>query len=406
MQIRKGDFAPGPAPHSHAPRLPIFYFLFSIFILYGCAAPGEPIERKPPTPTPVTDLTASQSGNDVTLTFTLPRDSIEKREIEKPLSVNVYRNFESFSPANSPAVVAPANPTLLLTIPPAMVDRYMVQGRVRFVDSLRAEDFASGGREAVYLVRAFVSPKKLSASSNVAVLTVYPPANAIADLKTAFSRSGVTLSWTPPEKTLIGAAPNIAFYRVYRAEMERTEMESTSGASANPAANGDTEPANPKVPFARIAEAASPPYTDTQTELGKTYVYSVRSVAQYPGAQLESVDSNFATITPKDVFPPPAPQDLVVAFVPATGGTAAYLDLSWSISAATDIAGYNVYRSDEPSSPGTRINSELLLTPAFRDMNALPGRTYFYTVTAIDRSGNESAASPPASGGIPAPDRQ
>src|SRR5580704_944785 len=107
MEIRKGDFAPCPAAHSHAPRLPIFLFLFSIFILYGCAAPGEPLERKPPTPTPVTDLPSSQSGNDVTLTFTVPRDSVEKREIEKPLSVNVYRNYESVSPANSPAAAAP-----------------------------------------------------------------------------------------------------------------------------------------------------------------------------------------------------------------------------------------------------------------------------------------------------------
>jgi hypothetical protein len=401
MEIRKGDFAPCPAAHSYAPRLPIFYFLFSIFILYGCAAPGEPLERKPPTPDPVTDLNASQSGNDVILTFTLPRDSVERREIQKPISVNVYRNFEPVPPANSSAAVAPANPTLLLTIPPAMVDRYMVQGRVRFVDSLRAEDFSAAGSEAVYLVRTFVSPKKLSANSDVAALAVYPPTNPIADLKTAYSRSGVTLSWTPPEKTLIGAAPNIAFYRVFRAE-----MESSQNAGANPSATGNMEASNPKVPFARIAEAASPPYTDTQTELGKTYVYSVRSVAQYPGVQIESLDSNFATITPKDVFPPPAPQDLVAAFVPAAGGTAAYLDLSWSISAATDIAGYNVYRSEEASGPGTRVNSELLLTPAFRDMNAVPGRIYFYTVTAIDRSGNESLASPPAAGSIPAPDHQ
>jgi len=401
MQIRKGDFAPGPAAHSYASRLPIFYFLFSILILYGCAAPGEPLERKPPTPNTVNDLAAFQSGNDVILTFILPRDSVEKREILKPISVNVYRNFEPVSPLNSPAATAPANPTLLLTIPPAMVDRYTVQGRVRFVDSLRAEDFSAAGREAVYLVRTFVSPKKLSSSSNVAALAIYPPANPIADLKAAFSRSGVTLSWTPPEKTLSGTAPNIAFYQIYRAE-----MESAPNAGANPAADGNTEPSNPKVPFARIAEAASPPYTDTQTELGKTYVYSVRSVAQYPGVQLESVDSNFASITPKDVFPPPAPQDLVAAFVPAAGGTPAYLDLSWSISAATDIAGYNVYRSEDPSRPGTRVNSELLLTPAFRDMNALPGRTYFYTVTAIDRSGNESPASPPASGSVPAPDHR
>jgi hypothetical protein len=402
MEIRKGDLAPAPTAQPYARRLPIFYLLFLVFVLYGCAAPGEPMERKPPTPIPVADLTASQSGNDVILTFTLPRDSVEKREIEKPISVDVYRNFEPVPPANSAAAVAPAKPTLLLTIPPAMVDRYTVQGQIRFVDSLRADEFAAaGGREALYLVRVFVSPKKLSANSNVVALTVYPAANPIADLKAEFQRAGVALSWTPPEKTLIGTAPNIASYRVYRAE-----IESAQNASATSPAAGGTEAPNTKVPFARIAEPASPPYIDTQTELGKTYVYSVRSVAQYPGVQIESLDSNFATITPKDVFPPPAPQDLVVAFVPTAGGTSAYLDLSWSISAATDIAGYNVYRSEEPARPGTRVNSELLLTPAFRDMNAVPGRTYFYTVTAVDRSGNESAASPPASSSVPAPDQQ
>ena len=400
MKIRKGDFAPDSAAHCHAPRLLIF-FLSSIFILYGCAAPGEPIERKPPTPAPVTDLAASQSGNDVILTFTLPRDSVEKREILKPLSIDVYRNFEPVRPANSPAAAAPANPTLLLTIPPAMVDRYTVEGRVRFVDSLRAEDFSARGSEAVYLVRAFVSPTKLSANSNVAALAAYPSANPIAGLQAEFKRAGVTLSWTPPEKTLIGAAPNIASYRVYRAE-----VESAQNSGANSSAPGGAEVPGTKVPLARIAELESPPYIDTQAELGKTYVYSVRSVAQYPGVQIESLDSNFVTITPKDVFPPPAPQDLVAAFVPAVGGAPGYLDLSWSINAATDIAGYNVYRSEELSRPGMRLNSGLLLTPAFRDMNAAPGRTYFYTVTAVDRSGNESPASPPASGSVPAPDQQ
>jgi hypothetical protein len=401
MQIRKRGFALGPAAQPHARRLPIFNFLFSIFLLYGCASPGEPLERKPPTPTPVADLAASQSGNDVILTFTLPHDSVEKREILKPISVEVYRNFEPVPAANSPAAVAPANPTLLLTIPPAMVDHYTIQGRIRFVDSLRPEDFDSSGREAVYLVRTFVSPKKLSANSNVAALAVYPPADPIADLKAEFSRAGVMLSWTPPEKTVIGTKPDIASYRVYRAE-----IESATNAGANSPAAASSENLNPKFPFARIAEPVSSPYTDTQTQLGKTYTYSVRSVAQYPGVQLESPDSNFATITPKDVFPPPAPQNLVVAFVLAADGAPAYLDLSWSSSAATDIAGYNVYRSDEPSRPGARLNSELLLTPAFRDMNVLPGRTYFYTVTAVDRSGNESPASPPASGSIPAPDHQ
>jgi hypothetical protein len=401
MEIRKRGFEPVPSSQPPAPHLPIFYVLFSIFLLYGCASPGEPLERKPPTPTPVTDLAAAQSGNDVILTFTLPRDSVEKREILKPISVEVYRNFEMAPAANSPAAVAPARPALLLTIPPAVVDGYTVQGKVRFVDSLRAEDFAGGGREAVYFVRTFVSPKKLSANSNVAALAVHPPADPIADLKAGFTRAGVTLSWTPPEKTLAGTAPNIVLYRVYRAEIE----SAPNGRENSPAAAGSESP-SPKIAFVRIAEPVSPPYTDTQTVLGKTYTYSVRTVVRYPGVELESLDSNFATITPKDIFPPPAPQNLVVAFVPAVDGTPPYLDLSWSSSTATDVAGYNVYRSEEPSRTGARLNSELLLTPAFRDMNAVLGRVYSYTVTAVDRSGNESPASAPVSGSIPAADRQ
>ena len=55
---------------------------------------------------------------------------------------------------------------------------------------------------------------------------------------------------------------------------------------------------------------------------------------------------------------------------------------------------------------GTRLNPELLLTPAFRDMNALPGRRYFYTVAAVDRSGNESPISAAAPGGFPVESQQ
>lgn len=87
--------------------------------------------------------------------------------------------------------------------------------------------------------------------------------------------------------------------------------------------------------------------------------------------------------------------------VPAESETPAHLELSWAINSETDIAGYNVYRSEQEGTPGTRLNTEVLLTPAFRDMNAVPGRLYFYSVTAVDRTGNESAASAAVSGSVP-----
>jgi hypothetical protein len=92
----------------------------------------------------------------------------------------------------------------------------------------------------------------------------------------------------------------------------------------------------------------------------------------------------------------------MVVLVPAQGENPAYLDISWAISPETDIAGYNVYRSELEGVPGSRLNSDLLLTPTFRDLTTVPGRTYVYTATAVDRAGNESPASAPTPGSVPA----
>jgi hypothetical protein len=152
----------------------------------------------------------------------------------------------------------------------------------------------------------------------------------------------------------------------------------------------------------RIGDIPAPPFRDTQINFGNTYTYSARTVAQYEDLQVESADSNLVTLTPQNTFPPDAPQGLVVVFVPAQNGASAYFDLSWSISPDNDIAGYNIYRTEQEGAPGNKLNLQLLLTPAFRDMNGVPGHRYFYTVTAVDRAGNESPASAAASGEMPA----
>ena len=186
-------------------------------------------------------------------------------------------------------------------------------------------------------------------------------------------------------------------------ELPDLSRRAASAAAANPNAGAEKTGSEPsETPLVKIGESETSSFRDAQAEFGKTYTYSVRSVVRYPGEMLESADSAFAVVTPKDVFPPSAPQGLVVALVPREGETPAILDLSWAISPETDVAGYNVYRSEQEGVAGTRLNAEPLLTPAFRDMNAVPGHRYFYTVTAVDRAGNESPASTAVSGGVPA----
>jgi len=130
-------------------------------------------------------------------------------------------------------------------------------------------------------------------------------------------------------------------------------------------------------------------------------VYTVRSVAQFGEDLVESADSAPASVTPRDAFPPAAPSNLEAAIVPATPQAAAYVELSWEISPETDLAGYAVYRSDAPDAPGERVSTDILPSPTFRDISVVPGRRYYYRVSAVDRAGNESPKSSAAEADIP-----
>ncbi|HWG59286.1 MAG TPA: fibronectin type III domain-containing protein [Candidatus Acidoferrales bacterium] len=368
----------------------------------GCASPGEPVARKAAVPQAIADLAVHQEGNDAVLSFTMPKETARGKALTKTPSIEIYRAFQSPSPnpAGSQATAA-----LILTIPPAMVARYAQDGGVRISDALESADLARhSGWTAEYTVRTSISGKKLSAPSNAASIRVYPAANPIEDLKASVTEHAVLLSWTAPQATLAGAAPTPADYHVYRME------KPAAGAAPKPAA------ARPETPFSalegkksagqagfvQIGETTAPGYSDTHFQFGASYVYSVRSVLPYDGEKLESADSNVVALTPRDVFPPAPPQGVVVAYVSPQAGRPAYLDLSWAIGTETDLAGYNVYRSEEAGAHGTRVNTQLLPTPSFRDMNAQPGHRYFYTVTAQDGAGNESAPSAAASGDVPA----
>lgn len=381
----------------------IFGLLAAVFaaLVGGCASPGEPTERKPPVLRPVTDLSAEQTGNDVVLTFTLPKETVDGLILDQLPSIEIFRGFESSETAGSHAA---ASPVLLLTIPPGMVDRYAQMGHVRVADTLQASDFEEyPNATAVYTVRTRVSSKRDSADSNAVSLRVRPAADPIGDLKTEITPSAVVLTWTPPQKTIAGSLASIGPYRIYRAEIQAPQAAASAAPGKSIAAPVATaEISKPQPALVKIGETDAPPFSDTQAVFGKTYEYSVRSIVQYSDQAIESADSNLMVITPKDVFPPAAPLGLVVVFVPIQGETAAHLELSWAISPETDLAGYHVYRSEQADVQGARQNTELLIAPAFRDMKIEPGRRYFYSVTAVDRSGNESPASAVVSGGVPA----
>jgi hypothetical protein len=107
-------------------------------------------------------------------------------------------------------------------------------------------------------------------------------------------------------------------------------------------------------------------------------------------ASVEGDDSPAVRVYGHDVFAPAVPIGLQAV---ASGvGQQPFIDLIWSPDSEADLAGYNIYRHEEGSQP-VKINSELVDTPAFRDTNVQSGKKYFYSVSAVDLRGNESARS-------------
>ena len=74
--------------------------------------------------------------------------------------------------------------------------------------------------------------------------------------------------------------------------------------------------------------------------------------------------------------------------------------LAWNASTSA-VAGYNVYRSTVSGSAYVMVNSAPLSALTYSDSAVQSGTTYYYVVTALDSSGNESVYSNQVSAAIP-----
>jgi hypothetical protein len=363
--------------------------LFFCFLPIGCAAPGDPTPPSPPIPDQVTDLKAHQLGDAVLLTFTLPTKSTLGDRLTATPTLEVWRG--SLLPDGTPN---PHSFHLVDTVPGPILSTYLQEGQVSYPAPLQPEELRNNaGQTALYRVRTRVSERKSSQNSNDATVDLYPVPQDITNLDASVSEKAIQLTWTPPDATSAGASlPPIQSYHVYRGE-----LDPASAASAEK----DLHSAKWTLPLLQIGTTNKPEYQDSSFDFGKTYAYVVRTVISAGGSQLESGDSRPRIVTPKDIYPPAAPQDVVAAVLPGPAPSSSVVDLSWAINLETDLAGYRVYRSETENERGLLLTPDLLPTSAFRDSSVQPAHKYWYTVTAVDRAGNESSASAPTVTEVP-----
>ena len=362
--------------------LGIICISFVLLVMTGCGAPQEPIPPTPPVAVAISDLTARQAGDGVQLTFTMPGRSITGDRLLSTPAFEVLRG--TTKPDGSPDL---KSLRVVDTIPGALSEKYFVGDKVQFTDPLTPEETnAQEGKIVIYTVRTRLSQKRASANSNIISLRIFPPPARVASIEARVTEPAIELSWAAVNRTSAGDPLTVAVrYNIYRAELD--------AASTN-LAKPDVSQLNLNGKLQLLASQPEQTYSDKSFEFGKTYAYLVRSVIDRNNTSLESADSTPIIVTPRDTFPPAAPQAISAAVLPGETDNSPVVDLSWSINVEPDFAGYRVYRSEQPDTKGQLLTTELLPTPAYRDTSVQPSHRYWYVVTAVDRAGNESAPSP------------
>jgi hypothetical protein len=365
----------------------VFFVIAIATILVGCGAPGDPVAPSPPVPIAITDLSAHQMGDAVALNFSLPSKPIHGDRLLQPPAIEILRG--ETKPDGSPNL---KSLHVVETIPGELAAKYQSDDRTQIITPISpSENRSATGFDAVFAVRTRASRKRASTDSNAIKIHIYPVPGPIGEIKSQLVEGAINLTWPPVTQTAAGDPITVTEYHVYRGELDPK--------SYDPKITGpDVLHERFAAPLTLLGRSNDPRYTDKQFDFGKVYLYIVRSVttAGKDGLALESGDSDALILKPADTFPPSIPQGVVAAAVenPETTPPSQEVDVSWSINTEQDLAGYRVYRSEREGDKGAFVTQDLLLSPAYRDTSVASGHQYWYSVTAVDLSGNESAPSP------------
>ncbi|MGA9352394.1 MAG: hypothetical protein WBV46_01805 [Terriglobales bacterium] len=367
-------------------------------ILVGCAQTGPPLPPSLELPKPPTDLRATRKGNTVTLTWSEPALTTDHQSVRYLGPTLICRSAETdiTTCANQVAIVPPPG-----TIPQKPNKKSQQQKPTppplqTYADPLPASaESDNPDAELTYAVEVLNRNARGAGLSNrvhVPAITTLP---APADLSATLNEDGVDLTWTsvaaPPAKTGVEYR-----YRIYRRDETRNDEPAVGKPAGKKEKHKDAIAA--ELP---IGPAGSAHFLDP-IEWEKTYQYRITAVTiitrPESQIQLEGDDSAPLEIVAHDIFPPAIPAGLQAVY--SGEGQRPYIDLIWAPVPSADLSGYNIYRR-EAGSALVRVNLELVKTPSYRDMAVAPGKTYVYSVSAVDVRGNESRKSDEASESVP-----
>ena len=383
--------------------------LLLLAALAGCGKRGDPLPPRRIVPLPVTGFALSQRGDTLETSFVAPRAASDASRLGV-LEVELWK-----------------------AVGPGDFDKLAVHTRQRVAPGetiVASEPLPPPGTLVRAAARA-VARGRVSTRTPIVSLVTEPAPLAPERLTVEVTPTGVLLRWVdpnppPPPPPTPSPTPEVTPAATTSTSPTPTPAPAATptptptpspapgaapppsvkpGVSPSPSASVSPSPSPTPTPrvrgiwiyrrskdgsFARplqdqVVTAAE--FEDHSVLPGEAWCYVVRFLAS-KDPLIESPSSAEACTTFRDIAPPAAP--IGVTVVLRSDG----VDVSWSPSSDGDLAGYRVHRATPPE-PAARLAELPPEQTSFKDPSPRAGALNVYTVTAIDKAGNESAHSAP-----------
>jgi hypothetical protein len=353
-----------------------------LLILSGCATPGAPQPPSLNLPETVADLAATRAGNQVTLTWTMPKKNTDKLLLKSDVAVRVCRRDGS---AGCEA---------------GGRDLHLAPGADgAFTDALPEALAAGAPRPLSYFVELRNRNGHSAGLSNAAVVLAGAAPAPVTGLAAVVRKQGVVLRWAK-----LGDQ-NETIIRLRRKLLTPAAAKSQQGPLA-----AQPEPAEEKLQVNSCAEQGDRGLcrvVDKNIRFGESYEYRAQRVSRVmiegKTVELAGELSDAVRVEALDIFPPETPTDLAAVAAASENGIGIAIDLSWQPVVDASLEGYIVYRREGENAWQRISSAEPLVPPAFHDTAVQAGHSYRYAVSSIGQNGHESARSDEAGETVPNP---
>ena len=331
----------------------------------ACGKKGNPQAPLRPVPVAVTGFSIERIGDQVTVSFKVPDANVGGISPPRIDGVEVYALTQpTGAPPPTPAeLVVAAHRVALIPVRAAgqaatsATDKRPVAGEpASFVESLPAAAASTAPASRFYAAAGVVGSRRGPVPVILALPLTVPP-DPPADVRADYTEKEIRVLWTPASAS------------------HRFVVEEAGAAGVGPK---------------RLTlEPVSGPQFVTAVEFGRERCFSVRAADVTTGVVSLGASSPPRCVTPADHFAPEPVTGLVVSA--GEGG----VDLLWTASTSSDVAGYVVLRADGADGTLQRLTTAPITATQYRDQTARAGMTYSYAVIAIDgaKPPNESAQS-------------